>query len=104
MEPGRRSIYIYELSRRVGEILHYIWDPIGVRGAPRARDEYDNYVSPILELLEGGATETELSACLTEIATEAMGLTRGPKGSSDDLEISKLLIEHYKILKKQYEE
>ncbi len=104
MEPGRRSIYIYEISRRVGEILHYIWDPIGVRGAPKARDEYDSYVSPILELLERGVTEAELSACLTEFATGAMGLNRGPRGSSDDLEVSKLLIAHYNILKKQYEE
>jgi hypothetical protein len=33
-----------ELYRRTDEVLHYIWDPIGVAGVPEARDEYDSYL------------------------------------------------------------
>ena len=33
-----------ELHRRTDEVLHYIWDPIGVSGVPTARDEYSGYV------------------------------------------------------------
>lgn len=29
-----------DLYRAVDEVLHFIWDPIGVRGFPEARDEY----------------------------------------------------------------
>ena len=36
-----------ELYRRVDEVLHYIWDPIGVAGAPMARDEYYAYLPQI---------------------------------------------------------
>jgi hypothetical protein len=30
-----------DLYRMVDEILHYVWDPIGVAGEARARDEYN---------------------------------------------------------------
>jgi len=40
---------------RVDEILYYVWDPIGVSGAPAARDEYDSYVPTIVEMLFDGA-------------------------------------------------
>ena len=36
-----------ELYGRVGEVLHYLWDPIGVSGVPQARDEYDSYVPQV---------------------------------------------------------
>ncbi len=37
-----------ELTSRISEVLHYTWDPIGVRGDPHARDEYDSYVPDVL--------------------------------------------------------
>jgi hypothetical protein len=42
--------YEQELLTRVNEVLHYIWDPIGVRGEPNARDEYDSYVPEVYSL------------------------------------------------------
>ena len=33
-----------KLYRHCDEILHYIWDPIGVAGRTGARDEYDSYL------------------------------------------------------------
>ncbi len=33
-----------ELYRRTHEVLHYIWDPVGVSDEPRARDEYQGYL------------------------------------------------------------
>lgn len=43
-----------ELSRRVDEVLYYIWDPIGVSEEPFARAEYESYVPKVLELVEKG--------------------------------------------------
>jgi hypothetical protein len=33
-----------ELYKRVNEVLHYVWDPIGVAYSPAARDEYQRYI------------------------------------------------------------
>jgi hypothetical protein len=41
------SKYEQDLLTRINEVLHYIWDPIAVRGEPNARDEYDSYVPPV---------------------------------------------------------
>lgn len=63
-----------QFLRIVSEVLHYIWDPIEVSGAPQARDEYDGYVAPTFSLLRSGAGEAEISEHLHRIADERMGL------------------------------
>jgi hypothetical protein len=64
-----------ELQRVVDEVLHYIWDPIGVCRVPRARDEYGGYVGPIVALLRSGASPSEISQRLESIVVEHMGLS-----------------------------
>jgi hypothetical protein len=49
-----------ELYRRVDEVLHYIWDPIGVCGIPEARDEYNSYLPQVFSMLKANAPEQEL--------------------------------------------
>jgi hypothetical protein len=68
------SRYEQDLLTRINEVLHYIWDPIGVAGEPKARDEYDSYVPHVYSLLESGATAEQIAAHLDKIATEGMGL------------------------------
>jgi len=36
-----------ELFRRIEEVVHYIWDPIGISEYPGARDEYHSYLTAI---------------------------------------------------------
>jgi len=103
MQPDRQRIYIYEITRRIGEILHYMWDPIGVRGVPEARDEYDSYIAQVFSLLERAASDSEVAGFLTKTSTETMGMTGTQEASRHDLEISRLLIQHFGIIKKQYE-
>jgi hypothetical protein len=62
------------LRRRCDEVLHYIWDPIGVVGAPAARDEYESYLPRVLQLLHGGSGMDEIAEYLVEVETERMGL------------------------------
>jgi len=64
-----------ELLVRVDEVLHYVWDPIGVAGAPGARDEYGSYAPKVVGLLRGGASTAELVAHLEQLATEQMGVS-----------------------------
>ena len=44
-----------ELLMRVDEVLHYLWDPIGVSDFPEARDEYTSYAGVVFSLLKRGA-------------------------------------------------
>ena len=64
-----------ELSRRVNEVLHYVWDPIGVAGAPEARDEYDSYAHHVFSMLIRDAPAAEIAQFLVTTQTEAMGLS-----------------------------
>ena len=40
-----------ELYRATDEVLHYIWDPIGISDEPNARDEYWSYLPRVFKLL-----------------------------------------------------
>ena len=66
--------YERDLPARISEVLHYIWDPIGVRDEPLARDEYDSYVAGINTLLEAGAEREQIAIHLDKIAVHSMGL------------------------------
>jgi aconitase B len=71
----KRSPEHKALFRRVDEVLHYVWDPIGVAGTPEARDEYDSYASQVFSLLIREAPAEEISLYLVTVETEAMGLS-----------------------------
>lgn len=77
------------LRQAVSEVLHYIWDPIGVAGVPQARDEYDGYVDHICDLLWQGADSSLLANHLVQIADQRMELP-GTR-SRADLAANKLL-------------
>lgn len=62
------------LHRVVSEVLHYIWDPIGVAGSVGARDEYDGYADQVLSFLWHGAEASSIAQYLVQVADERMGL------------------------------
>lgn len=68
-----------ELYNAVDEVLHYIWDPIGVSGVPQARDEYYGYLPHVFSLLRNGASEESIAVYLSEVATDRMGLPANPQ-------------------------
>ena len=61
------------LRRSVSEVLHYIWDPIGVSGVVYARDEYNGYVDQVCAILWRQGDAAEVSAYLEWVAAECMG-------------------------------
>lgn len=77
------------LRQAVSEVLHYIWDPIGVAGTPQARDEYNGYVDYVCTLLWQGADTSLIAKHLVQIADRQMGLT--DTESRADLAAEKLL-------------
>ena len=62
------------LTRAIGEVLHYVWDPIGIAGTPQARDEYDAYMGPVFTLLRSGASEADISDHLEVLARDRLGV------------------------------
>jgi hypothetical protein len=64
-----------ELYQRVDEVLHYIWDPIGVAGMPMARDEYYPYLPTVFSLLtQDDNNDEKIAEYLIYVATDRMGL------------------------------
>lgn len=63
-----------DLYRAVDEVLHYIWDPIGVAGMPQARDEYYSYLPQVFGRIKEGAAATDIADYLSKMSTEHMGL------------------------------
>jgi hypothetical protein len=78
------------LYRAVDEVLHYVWDPIGVNGIPQARDEYHGYLPQVFGLLRDGADESAIAAYLTAVSTGRMGLPLRPERDRD---VARLLLE-----------
>jgi hypothetical protein len=68
-----------ELYKRCGEVLHYIWDPIGVAGTPGARDEYDAYLPGVFARVLVEANPDEIIEYQTTIEKESMGLPPNPE-------------------------
>lgn len=79
-----------ELYRRVDEVLHYAWDPIGVSWCPAARDEYQRYLPKVLALLLEDVGAPSVAAYLDEVARARMGLKARPEHS---MRVAKLLLD-----------
>jgi hypothetical protein len=61
----------------VDEVLHYVWDPLGVAGIPEVRDEYRGYVPRVVELaMEGNVAS--LKEYLHWVETRTMGVSGDP--------------------------
>lgn len=63
-----------ELYRRCDEVLHYVWDPIGVAGAPAARDEYHAYLPTVFAHVRDARDPDALVAYLLDLQEKSMGL------------------------------
>jgi hypothetical protein len=79
-----------ELYRRTDEILHYLWDPIGVSDVPQARDEYYSYLPGVFSRLIDNSKDHEIAAYLTKVEEGSMGMTPNKEKA---LQIARMLIE-----------
>ena len=90
-----------ELYQRVDEVMHYVWDPIGVSGTPPARDEYDGYLPQVFAMLLEAKDRGSISAYLTQVEEERMGLTPSRERAE---EVTEVLLDWYAVLKRKYAE
>lgn len=60
------------LHRHTDEVLHYLWDPIGISDIPQARDEYTSYVPKVVEKLLNGDDAEAIARHLDTISDESI--------------------------------
>ena len=63
-----------ELYQRIDEVVHYIWDPIGISEAPQARDEYHSYLPAIFSRVKAGKVD-DIVEYMRWAVEENMGLS-----------------------------
>lgn len=78
------------LYQRVNEVLHYMWDPIGVSGVPEARDEYSSYLPSVFQLLVHGDGAETIADYLSSVSRDSMGLGGN---RSRDFKVAETLID-----------
>ena len=78
------------LYRAVDEVLHYVWDPIGVSGAPRARDEYFSYLPKVYAIVKAGSEAESIAHYLSEVCNDVIGL---PANTEHNLKVGRILVE-----------
>jgi hypothetical protein len=93
LSPDDRALY-----QAVEEVLHYIWDPIGVAGVPQARDEYQGYVPHVFGMLREDADSSAIAKYLSEVSVDAMGLRSAPE---HDVKVAEILIGWREVIREQ---
>lgn len=63
-----------KLYKAIDEVLHYLWDPIGISIVPQARDEYYIYSARVYKMITENADEKSIANYLYEVQKERMGL------------------------------
>jgi hypothetical protein len=91
-----------ELYQRVAEVLHYLWDPIGVSDCPEARDEYDSYVPKVFSLLIHHSDPNEIVQFLVKTETETMGLSSSEKAREKVKEVTNVLCKYRDCIEEKY--
>ena len=61
-----------ELYQRLDEVIHYIWDPIGISHYPEARNEYCTYVPEIYARVKIGKKQS-IVEYLEWVVSDQMG-------------------------------
>jgi hypothetical protein len=62
------------LYRRIDELLHYVWDPIGISGIPEARDEYQSYLPRVFKMVVDKVPDQHIADYLLLLESDSMGL------------------------------
>lgn len=64
---------------QIRRVLLEVWDPIGVKDAPNAQDEYDGYIGKLYELLMSEADDSQFIDYLYWAVHDNMGLDAATK-------------------------
>jgi hypothetical protein len=83
-----------QLWRRIDEVCHYRWDPIGVADTAYARSEYQSYVPEIFRHVKAGDFNT-IVGYMNSVVTGQMGLSFDEDGAK---QAALLMLEWKKVI------
>jgi len=83
-----RDTRVRHIQEAIRQILLQDWDPISVRHAPEAQDEYDGYVDGVYRLLASGASADAVAEHLCAIERGNMGLKPARARARDRLAVA----------------
>jgi hypothetical protein len=98
---SERTQFQKDVFRRVDEILHFIWDPIGVCEIPQARDEYQSYVPKVAGFLLEQKKKEELEAYLHWLESEHIGCPVTDETRAHTKEVVEILHDHFEWMKQE---
>ena len=78
-----------ELYKRCDEILHYVWDPIGIKDIPGARDEYHGYLPQVFKLVKDDTDKIKIAEYLDQTQKNDIGLS---SNLSKNLKVATILL------------
>lgn len=85
-----------DLLQRINEVLHYKWDPCGVKFEPFARDEYNAYAIEVFRIvIYSDNVGRDISKYLNEILVNRMGL-KSSNSNNDD--VVRLILKHKEFI------
>ena len=93
-----------QLYNRTDEVLHYIWDPIGVSGIPEARDEYYSYLPKVFRMLVSSTDGKDISDYLISVERDMMGLSINDKIKERANEVADILLNYREYIKEKTEQ
>ncbi len=77
---------------QIRHTLLQVWDPIGVKDAPNAQDEYDGYIGGLYELLIRKVSDNELVEYLYLIVYDRMGLNASRSDMASTVEALRKIV------------
>jgi hypothetical protein len=98
---AERTQFQKAVLRRVDEVLHTIWDPIGISEIPEARDEYQSYVPKVAEFLFEQKKKEELEAYLHWLAIQHIGLSDTAEGRIHTKKVVDILFDDLQRMQKE---
>jgi hypothetical protein len=98
LNPFEQALY-----RRTDEVLHYVWDPIGVADCPHARGEYQAYLPQVFGMLQEGKAQYEISLYLVRVEHEQMGLKTTETTRANAARVAALLVGWREALASEHE-
>ncbi|RVT47002.1 hypothetical protein [Rubrivivax albus] len=97
LNPFEQAMY-----QRTDEVLHYLWDPIGVAGCPQARDEYYAYLPQVFGMLLEGKGEEEITLYLVRVEDERMGLSTTEATKANAAQVASFLVDWRETLASEH--
>jgi hypothetical protein len=82
LKPEEQALY-----KRTDEVLHYLWDPIGISDTPEARDEYYSYLPQVFKMLMESKPNNEIVDYLLYLESERLGLISNRKKADQVVQI-----------------